>query len=44
LFSLSRRHWPLSPKAAPTTTNAVITALSAFGVTHLDIPFTSAKV
>jgi carbon-monoxide dehydrogenase large subunit len=30
--------------ATPTATNAVIDALSAFGVTHLDIPFTPEKV
>jgi CO/xanthine dehydrogenase Mo-binding subunit len=30
--------------ATPTATNAVIDALSAFGITHLDIPFTPEKV
>ena len=30
--------------ATPTVTNAVIDALSAFGITHLDIPFTPEKV
>ncbi len=30
--------------ATPTAANAVIDALSAFGVTHLDIPFTPEKV
>ena len=30
--------------ATPTAANAVIDALSAFGITHLDIPFTPEKV
>jgi carbon-monoxide dehydrogenase large subunit len=30
--------------ATPTATNAVIDALSTFGITHLDIPFTPEKV
>ena len=30
--------------ATPTATNAIIDALSAFGITHLDIPFTAEKV
>jgi carbon-monoxide dehydrogenase large subunit len=30
--------------ATPTVTNAVIDALSAFGITHLDIPCTPEKV
>ena len=30
--------------ATPTAANAVIDALSPFGITHLDIPFTPEKV